>query len=86
MVTLDEFYAVQAILAKYNNSNQVKHLGYNPEFPLNKTIRCSTCGKFMTGAWSKQKGVFGYYSCRRANVVIEIESEKMMQKLLLAIF
>ncbi len=65
MITLDEFYAVQAILAKYNNGNQVKHLGYNPEFPLNKTIKCTCCGKFMTGAWSKQKGVFGYYACRR---------------------
>jgi len=21
--------------------------------------------KFMTGAWSKQKGVFEYYACRR---------------------
>jgi len=65
MVSLDEFYSVQAILAKYNNGNQVKHLGYNPEFPLNKTIKCTSCGKFMTGAWSKQKGVFGYYACRR---------------------
>ena len=65
MITLDEFYAVQALLAKYNNGNQVKHLGYNPDFPLNKAIKCSHCGKVMTGAWSKERGRFGYYACRR---------------------
>lgn len=67
MITLDEFYAVQAILAQNNNGNQVKHLGYNPDFPLNKTIKCSNCGQFMTGSWSKKKGRFGYYACRRAD-------------------
>src|SRR5690606_13156390 len=65
MVTLDEYYKVQAIIARQSNAKQVKHLGYNPDFPLNKAIRCTNCGMFMTGAWSKERGKFGYYSCRR---------------------
>lgn len=65
MITEDEFYKVQAIIASQNNNAAVKHLGFNSDFPLNKIIKCAGCGRTITGAWSKEKNRFGYYSCRR---------------------
>lgn len=65
MISEDQFHKVQLLLEKNRNTKKVKHLGYNPDFPLNKIIHCSYCNKVITGAWSKQKGRFGYYSCRR---------------------
>jgi len=38
----------------------------NPEFPLRRIVKCSSCGTSFTGAWSKGKRqCYGYYFCKK---------------------
>lgn len=66
MVTEEQFYKVQAILDG-RNINKVALATRNhehPDFPLRRIIRCSICGKGLTGGWSKGRYArYGYYRC-----------------------
>jgi hypothetical protein len=66
MITERQFYKVQAILDGRNLNSVVlaKRTFDNPEFPLRRIIKCSLCGKGMTGAWSKgRSSKYAYYRC-----------------------
>jgi hypothetical protein len=60
------FYRVQAIL-----DGRVVVAGprprNHPDFPLRGFVRCDTCGRPLTGSWSKGRagGYYAYYHCQR---------------------
>ena len=66
LVSEEVFYRVQAALqngALATSPHQRDH----PDFPLKGLVRCETCGKPLTGSWSRgKKGrYYAYYHCRR---------------------
>lgn len=64
MITEEEFYKAQALLGNYANTKRVSHLQANPNFPLNKLLRCSSCNRLMSGSFSKGKNnYYPYYNC-----------------------
>ena len=59
------FYRVQAVL-----DGRVVVAGprprHHPDFPLRGFVRCETCGRPLTGSWSKgRNGHYAYYHCQR---------------------
>lgn len=48
-----------------NKNLSKKHNMFNPDFPLNKSIRCPSCMRFLTGCWATGKMVtkYAYYKC-----------------------
>jgi Recombinase zinc beta ribbon domain len=39
---------------------------HHPDFPLRGFVRCETCGRPLTGSWSKgRNGHYAYYHCQR---------------------
>ncbi len=66
LVSEEVFYRVQAVLqgrVPVTAPRQRNH----PDFPLRGLVRCETCGRPLTGSWSKgKKGRhYAYYHCRR---------------------
>jgi site-specific DNA recombinase len=59
------FYRVQAVLdgrIVVAGPRQRNH----PDFPLRGFVRCETCGRPLTGSWSKgRNGHYAYYHCQR---------------------
>ena len=59
------FYRVQAVLdgrVVVAGPRQRNH----PDFPLRGFVRCETCGRPLTGSWSKgRNGHYAYYHCQR---------------------
>ncbi len=63
MISIEEFYRVQKIISDQSTSKKVPHSKYNPDFPLNKIIYCTHCGRVLTGSWAKKHLGLGYYRC-----------------------
>jgi DNA invertase Pin-like site-specific DNA recombinase len=59
------FYGAQAVLdgrVPVATARQRNH----PDFPLRGFVRCETCGRPLTGSWSKgRNGRYAYYHCPR---------------------
>ena len=59
------FYRAQAVLdgrVVVAGPRQRNH----PDFPLRGFVRCETCGRPLTGSWSKgRNGHYAYYHCQR---------------------
>ena len=59
------FYRAQAVLdgrVVVSGPRQRNH----PDFPLRGFVRCETCGRPLTGSWSKgRNGRYAYYHCQR---------------------
>ncbi len=63
MITKEELYTIQSLLK--GKKHKVKRERYNPNFPLRRTILCSTCNQLLTGSASKgHGGVYLYYHCK----------------------
>lgn len=65
MITLNEWYKMQEVIIGHSNTKRMKKETFSDTFWLNKTVLCSGCGYPISGAWAKEKGRFGYYSCRK---------------------
>lgn len=66
MVTLDQFYKVQAVLdgRKVSNMILVKRTRENEDFPLRRIVKCGICNVGLTGGWSRgRSGRYAYYRC-----------------------
>ncbi len=69
MITLEQYYKVQAIL----NGNRVgdmvlvHRVRESDEFPLRRIVKCSVCGMGLTAAWSRGRhgDRHAYYRCPR---------------------
>jgi site-specific DNA recombinase len=48
------------------SSSQGPRPRHHPDFPLRGFVRCETCGRPLTGSWSKgRNGHYAYYHCQR---------------------
>ena len=64
LITEEVFYRVQAVLAGRIQPTAPRQRN-RPEFPLRGFIRCSICGRGLSGSWSKGRHErYAYYHCR----------------------
>ena len=67
MITEEQFYKVQSILDGRNTliaSPLTRRNVDNPDFPLRRIVKCTTCGASMTAAWCKGKRKhYPFYFC-----------------------
>lgn len=66
MITLDQFYKVQAVLdgRKIGNMVLVRRTRESEDFPLRRIVRCSVCNTGLTGGWSHGRNKkYAYYRC-----------------------
>ena len=62
MISRDEMYQIQ--LVRSGKANLAKRNKYNPAFPLRRTIKCFSCGKPLTGSYSRGRSEkYPYYHC-----------------------
>jgi hypothetical protein len=71
------FYRVQAVL-----DGRVVVAGprprNHPDFPLRRSVRCETCGRPLTGSWSKgRNGHYAYYHCQRQCRAVNVSKVKL---------
>ncbi len=84
MITLEQFYKVQAIIDGRNVSGMTvgKRLQDNPEFPLRRVIKSSKCEGPLSGAWSKgRSSKYAYYICKNRCGAPSIPIKKMDKSL-----
>jgi hypothetical protein len=71
------FYRVQAVLdgrVLVAGPRQRNH----PDFPLRGFVRCETCGRPLTGSWSKgRNGHYAYYHCQRQCRAVNVSRVKL---------
>ena len=64
MISLDTFKKVQDILSGKRTVDLVNKYRGGDDFALRRFLKCSKCGKSLTGAWSKGRlKRYGYYIC-----------------------
>src|SRR3989344_3091411 len=62
MISLSDYYQIQAIKSGLSNKAVLPRLRANPDFPLRKFAQC-VCGKELTGAWHSGRGKkYAYYN------------------------
>ena len=52
LISEELFYRVQAVLSGRLSSTTPKQRAH-PDFPLRAFVRCESCGRGLTGSWSK---------------------------------
>jgi site-specific DNA recombinase len=71
------FYRAQAVLdgrIVVAGPRQRNH----PDFPLCGFVRCDTCGRLLTGRWSKgRNGHFAYYPCQRQCRAVNVSKAEL---------
>jgi len=66
MITLEQFYKVQAVLDGRRVSDMVlvRRTRENKDFPLRRIVKCSICDVGLTGGWSRGRNSrYPYYRC-----------------------
>jgi site-specific DNA recombinase len=64
LISEELFYRVQAILSGRVPSTAPRKRAH-PDFPLRGFVRCHSCGRGLTGSWSKGRSdYYAYYHCR----------------------
>ncbi len=66
MITLEQFYKVQAILdgRRVNDVVLVRRTRETDDFPLRRIVKCGVCNIGLTGGWSRgRSGRYPYYRC-----------------------
>jgi hypothetical protein len=56
LVSEDLFYRVQSVLSGRVPSTTPQQRAH-PDFPLRAFVRCESCGRGLTGSWSKGRGL-----------------------------
>lgn len=84
MITLGQYYKVQAILDGRRVSNMilVRRSKENKKFPLRRIVKCGICGSNLTGGWSKGRNKkYAYYRCS-GKCTKSINVDKIDEKLI----
>ncbi len=64
LISEGTFFRSQAVLSGRAPTRAPK-LRSHPDFPLRVFVRCETCGRGLTGSWSKGRSdYYAYYHCR----------------------
>jgi hypothetical protein len=68
---------VQAVLSGRLPSTTPKQRAH-PDFPLRAFVRCESCGRGLTGSWSKGRSeYYAYYHCRPGCRAVNITKSKL---------
>jgi site-specific DNA recombinase len=71
------FYRAQAVLAGRAPSAAPLLRGH-PDFPLRHFARCASCGRGLTGSWSKgRREYYAYYHCRPGCRGVNVTKSKL---------
>jgi site-specific DNA recombinase len=77
LISEDLFYRVQAVLAGRLPSAAPQQRAH-PDFPLRGFVRCESCGRGLTGSWSKGRSdYYGYYHCRPGCRAVNVTKAKL---------
>ncbi len=66
MITLEQFYKVQAVLdgRRVSDAVLVRRSRESDDFPLRRIVKCGTCNIGLTGGWTKGRSArYPYYRC-----------------------
>ena len=77
LISEDLFYRVQSVLSgrvPIMTPQQRVH----PDFPLRAFVRCESCGRGLTGSWSKGRSeYYAYYHCRPGCRAVNVTKAKL---------
>jgi site-specific DNA recombinase len=77
LISEELFYRVQAILSGRVPSTAPRKRAH-PDFPLRGFVRCQSCGRGLTGSWSKGRSeYYAYYHCRPGCRAVNISKAKL---------
>jgi site-specific DNA recombinase len=77
LVTAELFHRVQAVLAG-RIPTTAPRLRSDPDFPLRMFVRCESCGRGLTGSWSKgRREYYAYYHCRPGCRAVNVTKAKL---------
>ena len=77
LISEDLFYRVQAILSGRVPSTAPRQRAH-PDFPLRGFVRCESCGRGLTGSWSKGRSeYYAYYHCRPGCRAVNVTKAKL---------
>jgi site-specific DNA recombinase len=77
LVSEQTFYRAQAV-SNGRVQVTVPRERNHPDFPLRNVVRCETCGRPLTGSWSKgRNGYYAYYHCQRQCRAVNVSKTKL---------
>jgi site-specific DNA recombinase len=77
LISEDLFYRVQSVLTG-RIPNTAPRKRAHPDFPLRGFVRCESCGRGLTGSWSKGRSdYYAYYHCRPGCRALNITKAKL---------
>ena len=77
LISEDLFFRVQAVLSGRVPSTTPQQRAH-PDFPLRAFVRCESCGRGLTGSWSKGRSeYYAYYHCRPGCRAVNVTKAKL---------
>ena len=77
LVSEETFYRAQAVSAGRVQVSAPRERNH-PDFPLRGFVRCETCGRPLTGSWSKGRNDhYAYYHCQRQCRAVNVSKKKL---------
>ena len=77
LVSEDVFHRVQAIIAG-RMPTTAPRVRSHPDFPLRNFVSCVTCGRRLTGSWSKgRSSYYAYYHCRPGCSAVHVTKARL---------
>jgi DNA invertase Pin-like site-specific DNA recombinase len=77
LVSEQTFYRAQAVSQGRVQVSAPRERNH-PDFPLRGFVRCETCGRPLTGSWSKgRNGHYAYYHCQRQCRAVNVSKTKL---------
>ena len=77
LVSEEVFYRAQAVLCGRMPVATPKQRAH-PDFPLRAFVRCKSCGRGLTGSWSKGRSeYYAYYHCRPGCRSVNVTKTKL---------
>ena len=71
------FYRVQAVLSGRLPSTTPQQRAH-PDFPLRAFVRCESCGRGLTGSWSKRRSeYYAHNHCRPGCRAVNVSKAKL---------
>ena len=77
LISEDLFYRAQSVLSGRVPSAAPRQRTH-PDFPLRAFVHCESCGRGLTGSWSKGRSeYYAYYHCRPGCRAVNVTKQKL---------
>src|SRR5688572_6884917 len=77
LISEELFYRVQSVPSGRAPSTTPQQRAH-PDFPLRAFVRCESCGRGLTGSWSKGRSeYYAYYHCRPGCRAVNVTKTKL---------